>query len=119
MTSAGAFDDLVALRIFWMEDNSLATIDEAVFHPSNHPTGLDFWGIWNNPWNCNKSLCWILDSDWLTLENPNTVECSGPGLLNGRKWDTLNELDLGCQGLYERKKERAEKCWRINQLLNY
>ena len=76
--------------------NLLQTLPESMFDPENHPANLDVFRLQNNPLSCDQSLCWLMrvDGNWITV-SPFTA-CAGPGVLNGRKWNTLTTLDLGC-----------------------
>ncbi len=76
--------------------NSLETMPECMFDPTNHPATLDEFHMDNNPLRCDQDLCWLkqVDTTWITVKYPYSPECAGPAALAGRKWDTLSEQDL-------------------------
>ncbi len=59
----GSFYDLQSLEQLKIKNNELQTIRRAVFHPENHPSSLNYVAVGNNPWQCNKRLCWIHEGE--------------------------------------------------------
>ena len=94
----GSFHNNSALNDLSLAMNQIEIISRCIFHPHNHPTGLDTFIMFGNPLSCNESWCWLkeADSTWITVEYASFTECVGPGVMNGRMWDTLTTTDLNC-----------------------
>ncbi len=97
----GSFSYSAALTTLWLNNNNLATVQEAIFDPSNRPTNLNGFYVYSNPLECDQRLRWLheADGDWLTVAYSGTTICSGPAGLAGRAWNTLTDDDLDCPGL--------------------
>ncbi len=94
------FSYSTALRTLALNENSLKTLDQSVFHVVNHPSSLTYFRIHDNPdLQCDYSLCWLktLDTTWITVADPATTICGGPGAVNCHPWDQLTTQDL-CTG---------------------
>ncbi len=95
---AGAFHDLTSLSWLNLRDNALQTLSQCIFDLANPPTALNSFYIYNNPLECNSSLCWLqyINGDWMMLYSTGLTECAGPAPLTSRTWNTLTIEELGC-----------------------
>ncbi len=93
---SGSFKGSPALTDLSFGANSLETVPKCMFDPTNHPTSLDNFKMYNNPLRCDQDLCWLkkVDTTWITVYWAFTTECDGPAALVGRRWNTLSEQDL-------------------------
>ena len=97
----GAFSDLVLLTRLEAYSNQLTTISPTAF--SVLPTRIHSFYMNDNPLlYCDSQLCWIFDeiADGTTMYQQPLTVCNGPPALAGRSWNTLNQNDLNCGGLY-------------------
>ena len=94
----GSFHDNIALTILWLYNNQLETLPQCVFDPSNHPAALNNLRIYNNPLQCNSTLCWLKHSDgtWIRVYSGHLTECAGPTLLASQTWNMITTADLNC-----------------------
>ncbi len=93
-----SFKDNMALQLLNLQRNSIETLSRCIFDGVNHPTNLNKLQLKNNPLRC-ETLCWLKQAEvegWITVDEASLTVCSGSGVLNGRKWDSIEEHELSC-----------------------
>ncbi len=91
-----SFKDNMALTRLELHFNFLMTIPESMFDPIKHPIALNTIQIYGNPLQCD-SLCWLTNVEWITVSNPELIQCAGAGVLSGCHWNGLTKQDI-CTG---------------------
>ncbi len=94
-----SFQDNTALSRLELYDNDLNTLSPCMFDLESLPTALDHLKMFNNPLQCNESMCWLLEAEgegWITVDWAFMTNCAGPGPLATRKWNTLTTEEMGC-----------------------
>ncbi len=89
----GSFRENTALTSMTLKWNSLQSVPRYMFDLDNHPTTLRFT-MYSNPLQCDSSLCWLKQNNWITVKYPSSTGCAGPAALASRTWDTLTEMEL-------------------------
>ncbi len=93
------FQDNMALSRLELYDKDLDTLSPCMFDLESRPTALDHLKMFNNPLQCNESMCWLLEGEaagWIMVDWAFMTSCAGPGPLETCKWNTLTTEDLGC-----------------------
>ncbi len=95
----GGLAHFINLSRVELDDNFLDTILEDVFDVNLPPLNLSHFEIDGNLLQCDWRVCWILNAYWLTMVDRMNTVCYGPTLLAGRRWDTITQQHLRCNGM--------------------
>ncbi len=91
-----SFESNTALTQLWLYDNQLQNLNQSMFDPKHHPQSLHNLEMFGNPLFCDKILCWLKLTDWITVPPWASGICAGPEAFNGMAWDSLTTQDLQC-----------------------